>query len=216
MTKSTANTVALNTANSAANLEAANNTGTETGQENGTETGGDVKQTRVTLISALLAKDVEGVAGVLLKQGRSLDEIKGFADTLKKAVPSFKTLLEAQEEQRKLDEIRKNEERKKEEEARSAAALLLEEAKQKAINDMVEKLKANGVSPEMALSVAQSTMGGGSSTRGSTAPKQRVKCIYNGKEFMVAVTGNNKDATKQAIAESGLEREAFIEKYKAA
>lgn len=213
MTKSTA--AAISTANTSANLEAANNTGTETGTENGANTE-STKQTRVTLISALLAKDVEGVAGVLLKQGRSLDEIKGFADTLKKAVPSFKALMEAQEEQRKKDELLKEEQRKKEEEARAAAALLVEEAKQKAIKDMVDSLIAKGVTPEMALQVAQSTMGGGSSNRGSTAPKQRVKCIYNGKEFMVAVTGNNKDATKQAIAESGLEREAFIEKYKAA
>lgn len=208
MTTTNSNVATLNTVNAdAANTQ---NSGTDAGT---TET---VKATRVTLISALLAKDVEGVAGVLLKQGRNLDEIKGFADTLKKAVPSFKALLEAQIEQQKLDDAAKEELRKKEEEAREKAASLLEDAKKTAIANMVAELEKQGISPEMALSVAQSTLGGGSSTRGSSAPKQRVKCLYNGKEFMVAVTGNNKDDTKAAIAESGLERAEFIEKYKAA
>lgn len=206
----TANT-ATNTAVNTANNAAANNDNNDTNNA----ASDAAKQTRVTLISALLAKDVEGVAAVLLKQGRSLDEIKGFADTLKKAVPSFKTLVEQQEVLRKEEEKAKEEQRKKEEQARLAAAELLEEAKKKAISDMVESLTAKGITPEMALQVAQQTMGGSSATRGSTAPKQRVKCVYKGKEYMVAVTGNNKDATKQAIAESGLEREAFIEQYKA-
>lgn len=206
-TTNTATNTAVNTANNAA----ANN---ENGSENNAATEA-AKPTRVTLVSALLAKDVEGVAAVLLKQGRSLDEIKGFADTLKKAVPSFKTLVEQQEAQRKEEEAQKAEERKKEEEAQALAATLKEEAKKKAVQDMVDNLVAKGVKPEMALQVAQQTLGGGSATRGSTAPKQRVKCVYKGKEYMVAVTGNNKDSTKQAFAEAGLERDAFIEKYKA-
>lgn len=209
----TATNTATNTAVNTANNAAAANI-----NDNGTDNNAAAaaaKQTRVTLISALLSKDVDGVAGVLLKQGRTIDEIKSFADTLKKAVPSFKTLLEAQEAQRKEEEKAKEEERKKAEEAQALADSLRDEAKKKAIADMVATLEAKGVSPDMALQVAQQTLGGGSATRGSTAPKQRVKCVYNGKEYMVAVTGNNKDATKQAIADSGLLREEFIEKYKA-
>ncbi len=172
------------------------------------------KASRVTLISALLAGDAEQVAGVLLKQGRSLDEIKAFADTFKKSVASFKTLHAQQEEQRKQEEAQREALRKEEEEARTKAAALIETAKKEAINKMVKDLEADGVSPAMALQIAQSTLGGSTGTRGSTAPKQRVKCKYNGVEYMVAVTGNNKNDTKKAIEESGKTREEFIEAYK--
>jgi len=190
---------------------AANNA--NNGEDNNADT---AKGTRVTLISALLANDSEAVAGVLLKQGRSLDEIKAFADTFKKSVASFKTLHTQQEEQRKKEEAEREAMRKEEEEARQKASSLIEAAKKEAINKMVKDLEEQGVSATMALSIAQSTLGGSTGTRGSTAPKQRVKCKYNGVEYTVAVTGNNKDATKKAIEESGLTREAFIEQYKVA
>ena len=190
---------------------AANNATNE--ENNGTDA---AKSSRVTLISALLAGDAEQVAGVLLKQGRSLDEIKAFADTFKKSVASFKTLHAQQEDQRKKDEAEREALRKEEETARQKAAALIETAKKEAVNKMVKDLEAEGVSPQMALQIAQSTLGGGSGTRGSTAPKQRVKCKYNGVEYMVAVTGNNKNDTKKAIEDSGKTREEFIEAYKVA
>ncbi len=187
----------------------------ETTNNVATDAANDAKQKRTTLISALLEGNADSVAEVLLKQGRTLEEIKAFADTFKKAVPSFKTQHAQREEQLKQEEIRKQEARAAEEAAQAAAATLLETARKVAIDNMVKDLEKQGISPEMALKFATQSLGGGSSTRGSTAPKVRIKCVYNGKEYLVAKTGNNKDATKAAIAESGLDRDAFIEKYKA-
>lgn len=204
------NAAVKNTAETANTAADENSTNPAT---NGTETA-EQKKTRVTLISALESGDAEGVANVLIRQGRSEADIKAFADTMKKAVPSFKTLVKAAEEQRLKDEAEAEKRRKEEEEQNRKAQELAQEAKDAAMKVMIDGLVAKGISPEVALKVAQGTFGGSTATRGSTAPKQRVKCVYKGTEYLVAVTGNNKDATKQAIADSGLEKADFIEKYK--
>ena len=58
--------------------------------------------------------------------------------------------------------------------------------------------------------------GVGTGTHGSSAPKQRVTVKYKGEEMVVAVTGNNPNKVKEAIADTGLteDRAKFIETYK--
>lgn len=171
-------------------------------------------QPRLTLIAALMAGDAENVAKVLIKQGRTLDEIKAFAGTFKGAVTSYKQVTAAIEEDRKAEAERLEAEKAEKDKANAAITELAVKAKQKAIESMVAELVAQNVSPEMALEVATKTLSG--STRGSTAPKQKVQVKYKDDVMTVAVTGNNPNKVKDAITESGLTREEFIEKYKTA
>lgn len=90
----------------------------------------------------------------------------------------------------------------------------VEEAKRKLIRDVIGTLKAKGIPPEITLMRVGQIRGIGSVALVSTAPNQRIKCVYNGTEYIIPIVGNVSYATKQAIVESGLNREQFIGKYK--
>ncbi|HBL7009264.1 hypothetical protein OGX80_11090 [Citrobacter sp. CK194] len=90
------------------------------------------------------------------------------------------------------------------------------EEKRKLIRDVIETLAEKGIPPEITLMRAGQVKGRGSSALVSTAPNQRIKCVYNSTEYIIPVVGNVSYATKQAIVESGLNREQFIGKYKVA
>lgn len=90
----------------------------------------------------------------------------------------------------------------------------VEEAKRKLIRDVIETLTEKGIPPEITPMRSEQIRGRSSSALVSTAPNQRIKCVYNGTEYIIPVVGNVSYATKQAIVQSGLTREQFIGKYK--
>lgn len=209
-TKKAATTKTTET-NTQVNTEMPENTQATTNPEtNGTS---DNKTPRLTLIAALLAGDAKSVAKVLINQGRTEEEIASFSKTFAEAVSSFKVLKAEITAKEEADRVAQEQERKQKEEIRQQSLELAEKLKKEAINEMVKNLESKGIAPDMALKVATSTFGGTTTTR-NTTPKERVKCLYKGTEYLVAVRGNNKDATKNAIAESGLERDEFINQYR--
>ncbi|WNA15659.1 hypothetical protein XaC1_16 [Xanthomonas phage XaC1] len=167
---------------------------------------------RVTLMSALESGDALAVAEVLIKQGRTQEQIASFAETFGQATKSFAEVVAKQEAEAKQRAAEKEKADRELEEERQKAQEIVEAGKKAAIEEMIKKLESTGIKPEMAVQIANSTFGGGARS-GGAAPKATVRVKYKDDLYTVKVTGNDKEAIKKMIAESGLSRADFIKQY---
>lgn len=218
--------------NTNAKTAGANTEGTETSTENGEVTpaadaanaeGTDNAATedqkaqakRVTLMSALESGDALAVAEVLIKQGRTQEQIASFAATFGQATKSFAEVVAKQEAEAKQRQAEKEKADRELEQEREKAQAIVEAGKKKAIEEMIKQLESTGIKPEMAIQIANTTFGGGTRS-GGAAPKATVRVKYNNDVYTVKVTGNDKEAIKKMIADSGLSRADFIKEYQIA
>lgn len=115
---------------------------------------------------------------------------------------------QVQEEEAKKQAARANSRQAqaaKEREEQEKALQIMQANQEKLIQVYIE----NGLSREMAMNIINSQI-----ASGTKKVKNRVPVLYKGVQYQVAVSGNMPDSVKNAIADSGLDRDAFIEKYR--
>lgn len=105
------------------------------------------------------------------------------------------------------------EEKAKAEAVKLEAQRVAELEKERKAKEMLEQLVESGI--DLVVAQAMVKVGIQAQSRKTTAGGYpEVECEYNGQRIMVREKGNMTTDIKNMIAESGLERAAFIEKYK--
>lgn len=173
----------------------------------------------LTAHKTALAEAVQGIASNLagyLINKVSADSVNVYGDILKataKAIPSVlaemeKERIEAEakaQAQREADAAAAEEKRQQEEKEREAE-------KQRIIAILT---KDGGMSLEVAEAmVAAQQKALGNTTKGEVKSYERVNVTVDGVQYEMPVKGNMSQELKDLVAKSGLERDAFIEKYK--
>lgn len=166
-----------------------------------------------------LAEAVQGIAtnlaGYLINKV-SADRVNVYGDILKataKAIPSVlaemekerieaeaKAAAEREAEEKAAEEKRQQEEKEREAEKQRIIAILT---------------KDGGMTLEVAEAmVAAQQKATGQAAKGDVKSYARVNVTVDGKQYDMPVKGNMSQELKDLVAASGLERDAFIEKYK--
>lgn len=175
----------------------------------------EVLATHKTAVAEHVAEVAKNLAGYLINKV-SADGVGMYADILKATAKAIPSVLAEQEKERAEAEAKAEAQREADEKAEEEKRVADEKAREEEKERMLKMLTESGIdlviAEAMVAAKEKATTGG--KAKGDVKSYERVSVTVDGVAYDMPVKGNMSQELKDLVTNSGLERDAFIEKYK--